>query len=223
MGCRWRDIATDLQVAKPTIYYYFRNKDEIVRELMAMAVTAFHGRDRSSRRLSGRTDLELVFNPFELSDSALRPRDQRRVGRVAIPDLPLNQLPPEMHAVIMTALGAARYRVRRTRDCAGIDDGVDRVLRSRPRLQRHDQWASRRSTILQMELHRGTAETLADMIVGLLAHGIQPRPAKRLAPLTLCCPDEAAACVRNVAPYLAGWPQSRVVQLKAKPAVVGKR
>ncbi|HEY1836684.1 MAG TPA: TetR/AcrR family transcriptional regulator [Rhizomicrobium sp.] len=35
------DIADELHIAKPTVYYYFKNKDEIVLELMAIALESF--------------------------------------------------------------------------------------------------------------------------------------------------------------------------------------
>jgi AcrR family transcriptional regulator len=35
------DIADELQIAKPTVYYYFRNKEQIVDELMEIAIGSF--------------------------------------------------------------------------------------------------------------------------------------------------------------------------------------
>jgi len=35
------DIADELQVSKPTVYYYFRNKEEILREILQLAVDQF--------------------------------------------------------------------------------------------------------------------------------------------------------------------------------------
>src|ERR1700761_3069940 len=35
------DIADELHIAKPTVYYYFKNKDEVVRALLALALAAF--------------------------------------------------------------------------------------------------------------------------------------------------------------------------------------
>lgn len=35
------DVADELKISKPTVYYYFRNKGEIVRELLETGVNAF--------------------------------------------------------------------------------------------------------------------------------------------------------------------------------------
>src|ERR1700761_3629733 len=35
------DIADELHIAKPTVYYYFKNKDELVRELITLSLSAF--------------------------------------------------------------------------------------------------------------------------------------------------------------------------------------
>lgn len=40
-GTNFTDIAAELHVSKPTIYYYFRNKQEILRELLDVAIGSF--------------------------------------------------------------------------------------------------------------------------------------------------------------------------------------
>ena len=35
------DIADELHIAKPTVYYYFKNKDELVRELITISLGSF--------------------------------------------------------------------------------------------------------------------------------------------------------------------------------------
>jgi len=162
------DIAADLNVAKPTIYYYFRNKEEIVRELMALAVTAFmdeadHPEDNPNEPgLTGADAFERLI---------------RRAVRVTSDDVGSclfvvypNQLPPEMR-LDLDAMGqpviAWAERVLRR----GLADGS--IKPCDPVVVYNFMINGLRAVPILVELHRGTPETLADTMVALLAHGIR--------------------------------------------------
>jgi AcrR family transcriptional regulator len=162
------DIADDLHVAKPTVYYYFKNKEEIVRELMTLAVAAFmdaedHPGDYpDAPGMTGAQAFERFF---------------RRVVRVIGDDIGAclfviypNQLPGAM---------------RRDLDAMGqpVTNWADRIIRRGlvdgsirdcdPVVAYNFAINGLRAVPILMELHRGTPEQLADAIVDLVMNGMQ--------------------------------------------------
>jgi AcrR family transcriptional regulator len=161
------DIAADLQVAKPTIYYYFRNKEEIVRELITLAVAAFtddveHPADypeapglngaqaferfvrRAIRVTSDNVGASLfVVYPNQLSQDLRREADA--IGQ-----------PVTDWAMQILARGLADGSIRPC-DPVAVYHFTINGLRAVPSL---------------VEADRGTAESIGDSIVALITRGI---------------------------------------------------
>ncbi len=165
------DIATDLHVAKPTIYYYFKNKEEIVRELMTLSVATFMDRtdhpgdypdapgltgaqafERFIRRAVGVTSSDIGGCLFVLYPNQL-PSEMRR-------DMEVIGQPVVSWAERIVRQGVADGSVR---DC----DPVLAALISRS--------ATDFVAIpILMELHRGTlVNSLADAVVDLVMSGVR--------------------------------------------------
>jgi AcrR family transcriptional regulator len=164
------DIATDLHVSKPTIYYYFRNKEEIVRELIALAVAAFSD------------DVEHPQDyPEEpgLNGAQAFERFVRRAVRVTSDDVGAslfvvypNQLSPDLRreadAIGKPVMDGALQILAR-----GLADGS--IGPCDPVTVYHFTINGLRAIPFLLETHRGTPETIADTIVALIAGGISPR------------------------------------------------
>jgi AcrR family transcriptional regulator len=165
------DIAVDLHVAKPTIYYYFRNKDEIVRELMEMAVAAFldpsdHPEDFPDKEeLSGAKRFELFVR------RCVRVTSNDVVGACLFAVYP-NQLPAEIrHDIDVLGQPVVQCAERVIKD--GLADGS--IGRCDPALVYHFMLNGLRGVHVLHELGHGTFEEIADGIVAMLANGICPR------------------------------------------------
>jgi TetR/AcrR family transcriptional regulator len=111
------DIADELHIAKPTLYHYFKSKGELVRELFAIATTAF---------------LDPAINPDDyplakgLTGAARLERFIRRAARVVTDDvgsslvtLPLGN--PELSAMQPNAQDVRRMAETIIR--MGLEDG----------------------------------------------------------------------------------------------------
>lgn len=111
------DIADELHIAKPTLYHYFKSKGELVRELFAIATSAF---------------LDPAVHPDDyplakgLTGAAQLERFVRRAARVVTDDvgsslvtLPLGN--PELSAMQPDAQDVRRMAERIIR--AGVEDG----------------------------------------------------------------------------------------------------
>jgi AcrR family transcriptional regulator len=162
------DIATDLHVAKPTIYYYFKNKEEIVCDLMTMSVAAF---------------MDETDHPGDYPDAPgltgaqAFERFVRRAVRVTSNDIGAclfviypNQLPSEMRRdleIIGQPIVSWAERVIRQ----GVADGSIRDCD--PVLAYNFAINGLRAIPILMELHRGTPESLADAVVDLVMNGVR--------------------------------------------------
>ena len=164
------DVAVDLHVAKPTIYYYFRNKDEIVRELMEMAVASF----------MDATDHPEDYPDQEgLSGAERFDRFARRCVRVTSDDVGAclfavypNQLSPaSRHSIDVLGQPIVLWAERVLRE--GLADGS--ITACDPALVYHFMMNGLRSVRLLHELGHGTYEAIADGIARLLANGVRPR------------------------------------------------
>ena len=162
------DIAVDLHVAKPTIYYYFKNKDEIVRELMTMSVSTFMDETDHFDDYPGAAGITGA-QAFE--------RFIRRAVRVTSNDIGAclfviypNQLPDEMRRDL-EAMGqpvvAWADRVIRQ----GMRDGS--IRECDPVITYNFVINGLRTIPILTELHRGTSESLADAIIDLVLNGIR--------------------------------------------------
>ena len=164
------DIAVDLHVAKPTIYYYFRNKDEIVHELMELAVAAFldpsdHPEDFPDREgLSGARRFELFVRRCVRVTSD-------NVGACLFSVYP-NQLPAgPRHDIDVLGQPVVQWAERIIKD--GLADGS--IAPCEPALVYHFMLNGLRAVRVLHEIGQGTFEDIADGIVALLANGIQSR------------------------------------------------
>jgi AcrR family transcriptional regulator len=165
------DIAADLHVSKPTIYYYFRNKEEIVRELMEMAVSSFldpadHPQDHhGAPNLSGAER----FERFIRRSVRVTSDDTGACLFVIYP----NQLPPELRRDLdnigqpIIALGEKILR-------EGIGDGS--IAPCNPAIVYHFLINGLRAVSVLVELRQGPVEELTDSIVAIMARGIQTLP-----------------------------------------------
>jgi AcrR family transcriptional regulator len=164
------DIATDLHVAKPTIYYYFRNKDEIVRELITLAVAAFtdevdHPEDypeepglngaqafeRFVRRAARVTSDDVGASLFVVYPNQLSPDLRREADAIGQPVMDW--------ALRIIARGLADGSIK---PCDPVTVYLFMIngLRAVPSL---------------IERHRATPDAIADTIVALIAGGISAR------------------------------------------------
>ncbi len=166
------DIAIDLNVAKPTIYYYFRNKEQIVRELMEIAMANFmnvedHPDDNPDA--DGLTGAER----FE--------RFIRRSVRVTCDEIGAclfivypSQLSPdvrrELDAIGQPVIDCAERILR-----AGLADGS--IAPCDPATVYNFMINGLRALPLLLETHRGgTLEQMSDAVVAMMLHGIAARP-----------------------------------------------
>ncbi|MBS0470432.1 MAG: TetR/AcrR family transcriptional regulator [Proteobacteria bacterium] len=164
------DIAADLHVAKPTIYYYFKNKEEIVLDLMTSAVGAF---------LDTTAHAEDYPDAPGLSGAEAFERFIRRAVRVTSNDVGAclfvlypHQIPDQIRRDIDTIaqpVAAWADRIVRT----GLADGSIRACDPIVAFN----WAVNGLRVLPIltELHRGTQSALADAIVDLVLNGIRAR------------------------------------------------
>ncbi|HEY1709524.1 MAG TPA: TetR/AcrR family transcriptional regulator [Rhizomicrobium sp.] len=160
------DIAEDLHVSKPTIYYYFHNKEEIVRELMDMAVLAF---------LDPADHPEDYHGAPGLNGAARFERFIRRSVRVTSGDVGAclfviypNQLAPDLRRDLDgkgQPIIAAGEKILRE----GIDDGS--IAPCNPAVVYHFLINGLRSVPVLLELRQGRLEELTDSIVAIMAHG----------------------------------------------------
>jgi AcrR family transcriptional regulator len=162
------DIAADLHVAKPTIYYYFKNKEEIVRDLMTLSVATF---------------MDQADHPGDYPDAPgltgaqAFERFVRRAVRVTNDDIGAclfvlypNQLPSEMRRdmeIIGLPIVSWAERIMRR----GLADGS--VRDCDPVLAYNFAINGLRAVPILMELHRGTLESLADAVVDLVMNGVR--------------------------------------------------
>jgi AcrR family transcriptional regulator len=162
------DIAMDLHVAKPTIYYYFHNKEEIVRELMEIAVATFldpadHPADfPEAEGLTGQQQFE---------------RFVRRCIRVTNDDVGAclfavypSQIAPEMRRDLET-LGQPIVSWCEGIMRRGIADGS--IKPCDPVVVYNFMLNGLRAVPLLVDMGRGTSETLAEAVASLLAYGIK--------------------------------------------------
>ncbi len=163
------DIAVDLHVAKPTLYYYFRNKDEIVRELMQMAVAAFldphdcPGDFPDGPGLNGAKRFERFVRRCVRVTSD-------EVGACLFVVYP-NQLPASLRRDIDTlGLPVIEWADRLIR--AGIADGS--IAACDPALLYHFMLNGLRGVPAIQEQTKRSLSEIADGIVAMLANGIRP-------------------------------------------------
>lgn len=164
------DIAADLHVAKPTIYYYFKNKEEIVLDLMTSAVGAF---------LDTSEHAEDYPDAAGLSGAEAFERFIRRAVRVTSDDIGAclfvlypHQIPDQVRQDIDTiAQPVTAWADRIVR--AGLADGSIRACDPIVAFN----WAVNGLRVIPIltELHRGTQNELADAIVDLVLNGIRAR------------------------------------------------
>jgi len=162
------DIAVDLNVAKPTIYYYFRNKEEIVRELMEIAVVAFQDPSEFPADFPDEAGLtgEQQFERFVRR--AVRITNDG-AGACLITVYP-SQLAPELRRdldAIGRPISDWCVRILRT----GIADGSIRPCD--PFTIYGFMIYGLRGIPMLVEAGGGTSEEIADKVVSLLAHGIR--------------------------------------------------
>jgi AcrR family transcriptional regulator len=164
------DIAADLNVAKPTIYYYFKNKEEIVLDLMASAVAAF---------LDTAGHAEDYPDAPGLSGAEAFERFIRRAVRVTSNDIGAclfvlypHQIPDHIRREVDTVAEPIVVWANRIVR-AGLTDGS---IRDCDPVVVYN-WAINGLRVIPilMELHRGTQEALADAIVDLVLNGIRAR------------------------------------------------
>lgn len=162
------DIAVDLHVAKPTIYYYFKNKEEIVRELMTLSVGAF---------------MDTTDHPEDYPDAPgltgaqAFERFVRRAVRVTSNDIGAclfviypNQLPSEMRRDLeMMGQPVVAWAERVIRQ--GMADGTIRDCD--PVVAYNFAINGLRAVPILMDLHRGTPQSLADAVVDLVLSGVR--------------------------------------------------
>jgi AcrR family transcriptional regulator len=160
------DIAVDLHVAKPTIYYYFKNKEEIVRELMILSVATF---------LDGADHPEDYPDVPGLTGAQAFERFIRRAVRVTANDIGAslfvlypNQLPSamqrELDEIGRPIVNWAERVIRH-----GMADGSLRDCD--PIVAYNFAMNGLRVVPILMDLHRGTPEALADAVIDLLMNG----------------------------------------------------
>jgi AcrR family transcriptional regulator len=163
------DIAEDLHVSKPTIYYYFRNKEDIVRELMEMAVAAF---------------LDSADHPEDYPEAGLRGAERferfiRRSIRVITADLGgclFVIYPSELASEFRRVLEEIGQPI--VTFCAdilreGIADGS--VSPCDPVTVYNFMINGLRAVPILLEMRRSRLEELSDAVVAMMAHGIRPQ------------------------------------------------
>jgi AcrR family transcriptional regulator len=163
------DIAVDLHVAKPTIYYYFRNKDEIVRELMEIAVTRFFDLDSHPDDLPEGDGLAGA-QQFE--------RFIRRCVRVVSDDVGAclfmiypSQLAPDVRHAVEAAgqpiIDMAERILRR-----GQTDGS--IAAGNPSVIYNFLVNGLRAIPVLLDAHKLSVEQISDSFVDLMMNGIAP-------------------------------------------------
>lgn len=164
------DIAVDLHVAKPTIYYYFRNKDEIVHELMEMAVATF---------------LDSADHPEDYPDQGGLTGEQRfelfvrRCVRVTNDDTgaclfmiyPAQLSPALRHDIDVLGKPVVDWAERILRD--GLADRS--IAPCDPALVYQFMLNGLRGVRILRDTGHGGSEKIAQGIVEVLANGLRPR------------------------------------------------
>ncbi|MEJ0024697.1 MAG: TetR/AcrR family transcriptional regulator [Rhizomicrobium sp.] len=164
------DIAVDLGVAKPTVYYYFRNKEQIVRELMKLAV---------ARMLDPGDHPDDYPETHGLSGAQRFERFLRRCIRVISDDVGAclftvypHQLPDDVRKDFVEAgqpvIEMAAAILRR-----GIADGS--VGACDPVLVYNFAINALRCVPQLLERNAASASDIADAFVTLVTNGIAPR------------------------------------------------
>jgi AcrR family transcriptional regulator len=167
------DIAADLGVTKPTVYYYVTNKEQLLFECFLAGLTPIRGAFRDAERLAGtaRDRLNAVIRGYAAAIASeygwcmVRAHDQ--------------DLGPEMRRQINALKSEIDQGIRRLLR-AGMDDGS--IAPCDPKIT-----AFAMAGALNWIAHwyradqAMSAAEVADAFAGFLEHGLLPRP--RTAPL----------------------------------------
>jgi AcrR family transcriptional regulator len=161
------DVAVDLNVAKPTIYYYFRNKDEIVRELMEIAVARFFDSDGHPQDYP---------EGDGLSGARLFERFIRRCVRVTSDDVGAclfmiypNQLAPDIRRAI-EVLGQPIVDLAERILRKGLADGS--IAACDPATIYNFMINGLRAIPVLLEVHKRPVEQISDSFVAMMMNGI---------------------------------------------------
>ncbi|WP_137181809.1 TetR/AcrR family transcriptional regulator [Roseomonas sp. AR75] len=162
--CSIDDIAERLRITKPAVYYYFRNKQELLYECYVQAFDlADQALDRATQEgRSGLEKMELYVRAYLLNgatpDSHIVPLREQRA------------LPPPLRQKLDRRRRARRDRLR-TLVAEGIADGS--VRRCDPKVV-VSAWAGAVGWILESYDPRGPLGfgQVAEELIGLLLHGL---------------------------------------------------
>lgn len=167
-GMSLGDIAVDLNVAKPTVYYYFRNKEEIVRELMEQAVITFLNPD----------DVPEDFPDHpEMTGLAQFERFVRRCVRITADGIGAclfvvyyNQLAGDLRRELET-IGEPIINLGYSLLHKGMTDGS--IRKCDPVIVYNFVTNGLRAGPLLTEMGRGNSDEIADAFVALVTRGIK--------------------------------------------------
>lgn len=166
------DIAEVLNVSKPTIYYYFRNKDEIIREVL---------RNTTEVILDPADHPEDYPNAPGLTGADRLERYVRRIARMVADDMvccllttPREMLNAEtLHEYDVCAPMVDKMAEQIIRD--GVQDGT--ITPCDPRRAHHFIIGALVFLPAWRETGSNADQTIADSFVDFVMRGLSPRPA----------------------------------------------